>query len=313
MKKTYALSSEDRADVAATKILATLLEALRANLDGVIGGSDIEYLHDLRVANRRTRTFLSQIKGVIPKPVVGEFAPDFKRLGALTGPCRDLDVAVFDLERYRRRLEIDRPDLAPVQQFLEDRRGTEQLLMASELRSAAFREFLEKWARFLQSVPAVGEDQPHLASSPVADVAGPSILRAAKRVWKKGSVASADSPAALLHRLRIDGKKLRYLLEFFSELYPPTTIDNFIRELKKFQDILGEFNDARVQLALIEDAMSLSAHPAVSAQKTLAAVDRLKSAIAHRQRQLRANFGDRFERFASDKSRKRYRETFSNR
>ncbi len=312
MKKTYALSSEDRADVAASKILAALLEALRANVDGVIKGADIEYLHDLRVANRRTRTFLSQIKGVIPSPVVGEFAPHFKRLGALTGPCRDLDVAAFDLENYRQQLEIDRPDLAPVQQFLEDRRGTEQLLVASELRSATFREFLENWAEYLRSAPAVGDDQPHLASSPIADVAGPRILRAAKRIWKKGSGASADSPAALLHRLRIDGKKLRYLLEFFAELYPPRTIDDRIRELKQFQDILGEFNDARVQLALIEEAMSPSAHPSVSAQKTLAAVDRLKSAITHRQRQLRANFGNRFERFASDKSRKRYLETFRN-
>jgi CHAD domain-containing protein len=312
MKKTYALSSEDRADVAASKILAALLEALRANVDGVIEGADIEYLHDLRVANRRTRTFLSQIKGVIPKPVVGEFAPHFKRLGALTGPCRDLDVAAFDLDRYRQQLEIDRLDLAPVQQFLENRRGTEQLLVASELRSATFREFLENWARFLQSVPGVGEEQPHVASLRVTDVAGPRILRAAKRIRKRGSGASADSPAALLHRLRIDGKKLRYLLEFFSDLYPPTTVAGFINDLKQFQDILGEFNDTRVQLALIEEAMSQSAHPSVSAQKTLAAVGRLKSTMTHRQRQLRVDFGARFECFTSDESRKRYKKTFRN-
>ncbi len=115
-----------------------------------------------------------------------------------------------------------------------------------------------------------------------------------------------DPPATLLHRLRIDGKKLRYLLEFYSDLYPRSTVTRFIRELKQLQDILGDFNDTEVQLALIgefNDQGSLSA-------ETRAAASDLAEAISERQCWLRSEFAERFESFASDESRKLYKKTF---
>ena len=56
-----------------------------------------------------------------------------------------------------------------------------------------------------------------------------------------------DSPDEALHRLRIDAKKLRYLLEFFRALYPPKEIGAVVGALKSLQDNLGDFNDLSVQ------------------------------------------------------------------
>ena len=125
-------------------------------------------------------------------------------------------------------------------------------------------------------------------------------------MWKRGAGIGIKPPATLLHRLRIDGKKLRYLLEFYSDLYPRSTITRFIRELKQLQEILGDFNDTEVQLALIGE---FAACGDVSAE-TLAATHLLASSITERQRQLQAEFLGRFELFASEASRKLYRETF---
>ena len=45
------------------------LQTLRINEDGVRKDLDSEFLHDFRVAVRRTRSALSQIKGVFPAAV----------------------------------------------------------------------------------------------------------------------------------------------------------------------------------------------------------------------------------------------------
>jgi CHAD domain-containing protein len=55
------------------------------------------------------------------------------------------------------------------------------------------------------------------------------------------------TPDELIHQLRINCKKLRYLMEFFTPLFPPTKIKSLIRSLKLLQDNLGNFNDYSVQ------------------------------------------------------------------
>ena len=286
------------------KILRRLFAALRSNVDGVIEDADIEFLHDLRVANRRTRTALSQIKGVVPTAVLETYQPEFKWLGDVTGPCRDLDVFSIAIEDSLQRSPMNDGALRPLKDFLGAQRRTEHDLVRVALQSNKFRLLVDGWDRFLES-PSEGKI-PRLASSPIIDVAGLQILKAYRRIRKRGSGIDVDPSAGLLHRLRIDAKKLRYLLEFFSDLYPLVTVSRLIGELKQLQDILGDFSDTVVQLALIDELADCGD---VSAE-TLAATDLLASSITERQRQLRAEFLGRFELFASEGSRKLYRETF---
>jgi CHAD domain-containing protein len=56
-----------------------------------------------------------------------------------------------------------------------------------------------------------------------------------------------DNPVIKLHRLRIECKRLRYLLEFFSSLFPENEINLTIQHLKKLQDVLGLYHDCIVQ------------------------------------------------------------------
>ena len=50
-----------------------------------------------------------------------------------------------------------------------------------------------------------------------------------------------------MHALRIECKKLRYLMEFFAELFPKKRVRQLIKSLKKLQTVLGNFNDYSVQ------------------------------------------------------------------
>ncbi len=308
MKRPYTLSRDDRADASVRIILRFLFDELQSNVAGVLEDEDIEHLHDFRVAIRRIRTVLSQIRGVFAPTVVGRFAPEFKWRGTATGPCRDLDVTLLDLEGYPLQPGIDESALAPVQLFLETRREGEHHRIAAALESARFRLFAEEWRDFLSTTYRPGAEPPS-APATIFEVAGPRILKAVNRIRKRGSGVDTDAPAATLHRLRIDGKKLRYLLEFFSDLYPRATVSRFIEELKQLQDILGEFNDTQVQLALLETF----AEDGMPSSSTHAVIDTLLDVIKERERGLRTHFTKRFALFASDESRRLYTRTFKTR
>ena len=58
-----------------------------------------------------------------------------------------------------------------------------------------------------------------------------------------------------IHALRIEFKRLRYVVTLFSGLLG-REIDDFIAELKKIQDLLGRMNDIEVARTWLTDLMS---------------------------------------------------------
>jgi CHAD domain-containing protein len=307
MRPSYELTPDDRADESLRKILHHLHDAISSNVDGVIDDEGVEFLHDLRVANRRTRTVLSQIKGVLESSVVERFSPEFKWLGVVSGPCRDLDVTLLELHILRERIGIREDELDSFHRFLSDMRTTEHNLLVEALRSPRLSQLLEGWNACLSS--EVTEEGQPLASSPIIEVASPRILKAFNRIRKRGEGVDSEATAELLHRLRIDGKKLRYLLEFFSGLYPARTVTRCIKQLKRIQNVLGEFSDTEVQLALIGEFEKESSTSAVSTDRT----SQLRDAIGTRRSELRTEIVDRLRYFVGSDNRRRYRKTFNNR
>jgi hypothetical protein len=63
------LDPDMRADIAAKYIYSHLLKAIKDNEQGTIADTDSEFLHDFRVAVRRTRAGFSQLKGVLPDKI----------------------------------------------------------------------------------------------------------------------------------------------------------------------------------------------------------------------------------------------------
>jgi CHAD domain-containing protein len=309
MKRSYVLTPEDRAHESLRTILASLLHSLRSNIDGVLEDTDPDFLHDLRVATRRTRTALTRIKGVLPSPVKETFVPEFKWLGTITGPLRDLDVHLISVPTYQRIAGIQPDVLGGLQAYLEDARRPEMRKVSTAIRSARFQSLIENWKKYLESDPSPDGSFP-LASAAIVDVAAPRIFKAYRRIERRGADAGADAPAALLHRLRIDGKNLRYLLEFFADLFPLETVEQFIVELKRLQDILGEFNDTEAQLIHIGEFEKWAAASGSKTPPIAADISRLIDVIRRRQLELRTEFADRFTRFSSAEGHRLYRETF---
>ncbi|MGB5833879.1 MAG: CHAD domain-containing protein, partial [Thiohalocapsa sp.] len=219
-KLSYRLDPGQRADAATKEILIGLFDTLEANVDGAIRNLDSEFLHDLRVATRRTRSVLSEIKAVFPQPIVDDFKARFAWLQQVTGPVRDLDVYLLDFPNLRGCLPPPMRDhLDPLRDWLDSHYHEEQSKLADALKSDRFRNLQRDWRAFLGApVPASPPADSENAGRLVKSVADERIRGMFKRVCREGRAINDASPAEELHDLRKICKKLRYLMEFFQSL-----------------------------------------------------------------------------------------------
>src|SRR5690606_17893965 len=68
-----------------------------------------------------------------------------------------------------------------------------------------------------------------------------------RKVCKIAATIRPETEDAHIHELRIHCKKLRYLMEFFTPIFPKAPFDALLKRLKRLQDNLGLFNDYSVQ------------------------------------------------------------------
>lgn len=302
------LDPNQPAEESVRTILLVLLTTLEANVEGTVNDIDTEFLHDLRVACRRTRSALTQLKGVIPVDITAPFNTEFKWLGGLTGPMRDLDVFLLEMPAYRALLPPHASaDLGPLGGLIKLSRARALTSVVRALRSSRFNRLVTGWRQTLEEIiPSSGRH----ASLPTRDLADKRITKAHRRILKLGDVLDHDPPAEALHHLRIETKKLRYLLEFFHSLYPALEVDARIKKLKGIQNILGGFNDMEVQRERLSNfAHALRADRDVNTPCILT-VGRLAGTLEERQEEFRSAFHDAFIRFASASERAAFKDLF---
>jgi CHAD domain-containing protein len=309
-KLDVALEPAQRADSAAVVILSQLASAIEANLPGTLADIDSEFLHDLRVAVRRTRSLLRELKPVFPAAELARLRGEFKWLQEVTGPTRDLDVYLLEFDALASTLpEAQRRDLEPLRALLTARRLRERRRMVRALRSSRTQALLTESKRFVAGLLDLPDDDRPAAARPVADVAAHRIAKVYRQMRKMGRAIDEDSAPEVLHDLRKKGKELRYLLEFFSPLFPAETVRPMVRTLKSLQDTLGRFQDREVQAVMLR---SLGDEIAAleDGAAALMAMGVLVGRLERQQADARAEFAERFAPFAAKERRAAVKETF---
>lgn len=304
------LHARRRADAAVRRIFEHLLETLERNIPGTRVDLDSEFLHDLRVATRRMRSALTQIKGVLPPALEADFKDRLGWLGQATGPTRDMDVFLLEFPHYRDSLPARlREDLTPLHDYLVTHQRQEQQALRRKLDSPHFRRLLKDWHEYLESDLPKEPEAPN-ALRPIAEVAAERIWRMFRRVLREGRAIDDASPHADLHELRKSCKKLRYLIEFFQSLYPRDELKPLLKALKGLLDNLGQFQDLEVQSDKLESfAAAMQAEGEVPLP-TLLAIGALVGDLLHRQALARAEFRSRFRAFDTRDNRAAYRRLF---
>src|SRR5579863_1208097 len=150
------------AAVAVATLLLRMLDILQDNVSGVLRDIDTEFLHDLRVSVRRTRSAIKLLGLVLPAGLARQYAAEFKWLGDLTTPTRDLDVYLLGFPAMADQLvAASAADLEPFRAFLVKRRAREFRKLTAGLRSARFKALVADWRQELAEVKDGGGPRKH--------------------------------------------------------------------------------------------------------------------------------------------------------
>lgn len=307
-KFSVSLSPDYRVHEAVSTICLNLLNSMRQNLPGVLEDVDSEFLHDFRIAVRRTRSLVSQLKKVLPEEVVLHFGREFKQLGTITGPVRDLDVYLLKKQEYSDMLPDQLlPGLEIFFEKLEQTRRQEVRKMRRALTSESVERLLEDWEEFHTAAPDGSWRGSEKACKKVAKKV---IGKRFQRILHDGGLITKETEDEALHDLRIQGKKLRYLVEFFRSFFDEEKVEVFLKQMKKLQNNLGDFNDLSVQQDMLTDYQEALDGRSKKTLKVAAALGGLIAHLNDEQQKVRKKFEKTFGQFSNDATVTLFEQTF---
>lgn len=271
------IGADDSLVEAGRKVLRMHLLRMLAAEPGARLGEGTEGVHKMRVATRRMRAAWRVFDGAYPGRVARRHVAELREVAQALGTVRDLDVMLERLAAYRERLASDeqRAALEPLVTEWRHNRAAARRELLDLLQGAAYDRFINDYRELVDGAPAATPDGEGITR--VRDVAAGRIWRAFERLRAHdAAVPFADAPQ--LHALRIDGKRLRYTLEFLREILPPT-VQPIVAEVTKLQDHIGELNDSQIAAEttrawLIDAASGLTADQKRAAATYLRAAER---------------------------------------
>lgn len=252
--KSPGVGPDDPMSEAGRKVLAFHFAQMLDCEPGTRAGTDIEQLHDMRVATRRMRSAFRVFAPYYKARTIQPYVVGLRRTARALGPVRDLDVFMQKAERYLEGLGPEQSgDLDVLLADWRKQREQARLTMIEVLDGNKYRDFVDAFRLFLATSGTGALQNTRIPPRPtlVCHVAPHLIYGRWASVQAFGSLLDG-APIVVLHALRIECKRLRYTLEFFSEVLGPEARD-VIQAVVQLQDHLGDLNDADVANAMLSD------------------------------------------------------------
>jgi len=214
-------------------------------------GLDREGVHKMRIAIRRFRTILRAYRKVLGKPVVKPINQELRWLFKQLGEARDADVGEMAIQEFIASLPRDAARAAaPYEDHVRQRTVDAYTNLTEVFVGERYRRLMNTLDEFVAEGPDESMKK-RVGDLTIAEAADRDIRRAARRMIKRGDRVIAESLIEKLHKLRIEAKHVRYLLDFFN-IAQPVRWKESINELDKLQDLLGWHQDAVMSRARLE-------------------------------------------------------------
>jgi CHAD domain-containing protein len=298
------LDPEISAEQVLKEIILRLLEIMRQNTAGCIRGRDTEYMHDYRVAIRKIRVALKQLRQLEPQAAISDYMSFFSTLGRLSNPVRDLDVFMLQLEAYQPHFEQQGwQQLQPLRDYLLSSRAAAQKTLVKELKSSRYRENLKNLRHYLEQDEA-GDNTHGRPERTVRELADEKLWAINQSVLEQGKTIN-NSDAETLHDLRKTFKQLRYLIEFFRGLYPAVELRVLSQTLIDVQDDLGEFNDRHNQAGMVKAFIEQN-----DDEDAIKASEQIMKILRQQQDEAGRRFKTSYKAYSSSRSQKKLKEMF---
>ncbi|MBA2460448.1 MAG: CYTH and CHAD domain-containing protein, partial [Actinobacteria bacterium] len=193
-------------------------ERLLAHDPGTRLGTDLEELHQFRVATRRLRAFLRAGRELLDSAWAEPLREELRWLGGELGPSRDLDVLIHRLQAEVEKLGDDAPAGRALVEVLERDREALKEQVTDALSSDRYFAILD----LLEQPPPLLDSDLTLKQIQAAEH---------RKLTKAIDDLSPDSPDGQLHEARIKVKRARYAAELRGD-------DGYVKAAKRLQDVL---------------------------------------------------------------------------
>ncbi|MFL5273996.1 MAG: CHAD domain-containing protein [Anaeromyxobacteraceae bacterium] len=254
------------AEEGARLVALALLGDCDAAADRLARASDPEALHDFRVGLRRLRSTLRAYGPWLEGSVRGKEVRRLKKLARGTNDARDAEVQLAFLAEQEEALGASRRSGLD---FLRERFAARR--RAGEGGGGELAERYRRVARKLAKRLATYERRLGAESEPFAAAVATIVRDDLAELRGRLDRVEGATDEEHVHRARIAGKRLRYVLEPLRG-NPRADATSAVKHLKRLQDLLGDLHDAHVLSHEIASALVDAA--AERARQLHAAVDR---------------------------------------
>ena len=310
-KPSVEITADAPAIETANHLVATSLNVARQNEQGVSRDYDTEFLHDYRVNLRKVRSVLSLFKGVYGDEDTAHLKRQFSDIMKVTNRLRDLDVYLLAKQDLFGLLpERMQPGLEQMFSIFNKERRRELKHVIKMLHSSSYQRDMAELQEKFRSTD-------RLAPGPKAMTA--SLPFATHLIWARYSKVcriarkiDQSTPDEEIHELRIQCKKLRYLMEFFAGLFPQRMLKDLIKPLKRLQDNLGNFNDFSVQQDSLQAFLNsyANSHRSGNVVAMAESIGALIILLRQKQAEQRAQVTQSFADFDSPEIRQQFTDVF---
>ena len=196
-------------------------------------GKDPEDLHKMRVATRRSRALLRTARPLLDPERNAVLRREINWLAKILGTIRDFDVLLQKLQKETQALPpSEQRFFETLLTKLESQRSIARASMLEALRSDRYLALLD---RLISASICTEIIHPNIALQDLANKEFDKLTKAVHNLPK-------DYTDEDLHRLRIRAKRVRYAAEL-AEQCAGKAAARFIKQIRKFQDLLGDHQD----------------------------------------------------------------------
>ena len=224
---------------------------------------DVEGVHRLRAAIRKTRTLLVLFAPHLEPDATARFNATLRDFGRVLGGGRDWDVFLTETLAEAEK-DLGQDAVEALRSPAEARRREAHAAVKSAAEGSVPTDLLLGLSIWTADTGWMKD--PAEADTPFHDVLPGLLERLERKVLKRGRhLKSLDVEA--LHELRKGMKKLRYACEDVASLFHRGPAKRYIGTIKKVLQDLGQLNDAAVTAERVAD-LADPAQPEIAAAGT---------------------------------------------
>lgn len=232
------------AERAARLVALDLLDSATKARQRFDDASDAEALHDFRVGVRRLRSWIRALRPWLTDSTPKRARRRLKKAARLTGDSRDAEVHREWIIAQRGALSVrQRRGLTWLLEQVESEKSESDRLVATK-GVRAFDRAQSTLARKLKTYRSRVDADTDELPRPFASVMAELVRAQAAKLSRRLTMIESFDDARNVHKARLAGKRLRYLLEPIA--ISVEAAGQFVHELAELQDVLGSWHDVHV-------------------------------------------------------------------